>query len=64
MEIDNRKLCELGVKTFATCLSEGKCVPEIVNHSNGKVYLRSPKAKKDITKLLKKKISDFLCKIN
>lgn len=61
MEINNRKLCKLGVKTFATCVSEDKCVPEIVRQSNGKVYLRSPKAKKDITKLLKNKLSKFLC---
>lgn len=59
---DNKKLCELDSKIFITCLFEDKCIPEIVNQSNGKVYLRSPKAKRDITKHLKNKISDFLCK--
>ena len=57
-----KEFCKLFFKTLSTCLSEDKCIPEIVNQSNGKMYLRSPKAKKDTTKYLKDRVSRLLCK--
>jgi len=62
MKPNDENLCDLVVKTYITCISESNCIPEIVNQSNGKIYLRSPKAKKDATKHLKNKVSNFLCK--
>lgn len=55
------KNCRLFVNTLITCSLEKKCIPEKVNRANGRFYLRSPKAKKSTTKILKKFLTDKLC---
>ena len=55
------KLKEVIDKTYITCFMEGKCSSEIVGYSNGRIILRSPKAKNPITRFFKNNIKSKNC---